>query len=719
MAVQTPQAPFDPFAVFDEPRREFHLSRWWEVIKRRRLVLIVIALAFIVVALVLYARTPKAYRSVAVMQLERRVQGPVKVDEFYESWWDAQAFFPTQIQLLRSRGLAERVVKKLGLVASPREAAPQAQDSQAAQSLMTEQPDERTVRAAYGLLGSLAVSEITGTRMIRVAYVSGDPATAARVANAFVDAYAEWGIEQRTASISKANSYLKQQIDELKDDIKQGEERLQAYSQRQDLVAVDTAVKATSTRFEQLQEEYLTAVSERILREHALRGPAGDEGHGAQAAGSTTSPAVQPAADPVAGAAQRAYDEALNHERLLGDEVKRQKQELMRLNVLAVEYAALKGEVTSRKSLLDELLKRQAEIDVASGLREESSVTVVERALAADSPFRPSLVQNLSLGIGLGVVFGLLGVLAAEYLDRTIKAPEDIDRFLRLSVLGSIPDLEEGGQSYGRYGYGYGYGYGSGKHGTGSRGKGRRLGGEVIPPELVSVHHPRIGISEAYRSLRTAVLLSSADTLKTVLVTSAVAGEGKTVTASNLAAVLAQLGRSVLLVDADLRKPRQHEIFRLPNRAGLVSFLTRQAEIGEITQATSIEGLKLVPSGPLPPQPAELLDSERMREFLARTREAFDFVIVDSPPVVPVTDAVVLSSVVDGVLLCVGAGQTVREEVSACVERLAMVDAKLLGGVLNRIRREGSSYRYKHYYYRYGATEPQAETEAPGEVSPH
>jgi polysaccharide biosynthesis transport protein len=700
-----PQPAFDPFAVFDEPRREFHLSRWWEVVKRRGLVLLAVATAFVVFALIAYLRTPKAYRATAVMQVERRVLGPVKTDELFESWWDAQAFFPTQLQLLRSRGLAERVVGKLGLVSSPQLAAPApAGHAGAVDSLMAEQPDIRTVRAAYGLLANLTVSEITGTRMIRIAFVSGDPAEAARVVNAFVDAYSEWGIEQRTASINKANTYLRTQVDELKDGIKQGEERLQAYSQRQDVVAVDTAVKVTSARFEQLQEEYLAAVSERILRERALGGTAAAGANGGTAAPGATPP---PAADPASAQDRRAYESALAQERLLADEVKRQKQELMRLNVLAIEYAALKGEVTSRKSLLDELLRRQAEIDLASGLREESSVTVVERALPAESPFRPSLFQNLSLGLGLGLVFGLLGVLAAEYLDRTIKSPEDIDRFLRLSVLGSIPDLEEGGQRYGYYGYGYG------QRRRRARDAGKKLPSGTIPPELVSVHHPRIGISEAYRSLRTAVLLSSADTLKTVLVTSAVAGEGKTVTASNLAAVLAQIGRSVLLVDADLRKPRQHEIFRVSNRVGLVSFLTRQAEIAEVTLPTAIEGLSLVPSGPLPPQPAELLDSERMREFLVRVRDDYDFVIVDSPPVVPVTDAVVLSSVVDGVLLCIGAGQAVREEVAACVERLAMVDAKVLGGVLNRIRREGGSYRNKYYYYHYGSSDAKPEPDAP------
>jgi len=718
MAAPPPQTQFDPFAAFDEPRREFHLAHWWDVVKRRRFVLVLVIVAFVAVSLVMYARTPKAYRATAIVELERHVAAPVRIEEFSEAWWDVQSFFPTQIQLLKSRGMAERVVKKLGLVSLKMAESPQPASRSQADSPFPESalPDQRTVRAAYGLLGGLSVSEIVGTRMIRVSYEAPEPVEAARVTNAFVEAYSEWGIEKRAATITKATEYLATQVQGLKNEIQKGEERLQAYSQKADLVTVDSAVSATSARFEQVQRDYLTAVSERVLKERFYQELIGkkvglDRGGSKAAEGPAGAPLSATEAENAANSevreARRSYEQAQLRERLLGDEIDRQKRELIKLNALAVEYAALKGEVSSRRTLLDEMQKRQAEIDVASGLRGESTVTVVEQALPPDKPFRPSLVQSLSLGFGLGLAFGLLGVIVAEYLDRTVKVPEDIDRVAHVSVLGSIPDLEEGGQRYGYYGYG---------RKMGST-KTRRWGpgGEAIPPELVSVHHPRIGISEAYRSLRTALLLSSAESLKTVLVTSAVAGEGKTVTVSNIAAVLAQLGRSVLLVDADMRKPRQHEVMRVSNRVGLVSFLTRQASLDEITVPTTIENLSVVPAGPLPPQPSELLGSERMREFLAAVKEKYDFVLIDSPPVLPVTDAVVLSTLVDGVLLCVGAGLAVREDLASCVERLSMVDARVLGVVLNRLHHAGGRYRHK-YYYRYGSSEPVTEPEAPVET---
>ena len=201
------------------------------------------------------------------------------------------------------------------------------------------------------------------------------------------------------------------------------------------------------------------------------------------------------------------------------------------------------------------------------------------------------------------------------------------------------------------------------------------------------------------------MLLSTAGALKTVLVTSAVAGEGKSVTAGNLAAVLAQLGKTVLVVDADLRKPRQHEIFRIPNRTGLVSFLTNQAELGDVLQQTLVENLQLVPSGPIPPQPSELLASDRMTQFLSAVRERFDIVVIDSPPVLPVADPAVLSSRTDGVLVCIGAGLAVREDAVACIDRLAMVEAKTLGVVLNRIQHGKGGYRGKNYH-RYYSSKP-------------
>jgi capsular exopolysaccharide synthesis family protein len=226
--------------------------------------------------------------------------------------------------------------------------------------------------------------------------------------------------------------------------------------------------------------------------------------------------------------------------------------------------------------------------------------------------------------------------------------------------------------------------------------------------ELVPHERPRTLISEAYRSLRTALLLSSARELKVVAVTSAVAGEGKTATAANLAVVLAQLGRPVLIVDCDLRKPRLHQVFRVSNRSGLVNQLTSTADPESVFLPTEVPNLWLTPSGPIPPNPSELLSSDRMRDWLKAMRSRFDYVVIDTPPALAVTDATIIGLLADGVVLTLRSGKVTREEARLCRDRLRQSDVRILGAVLNRYRslQPGGGKRYK-YYESYGAEESE------------
>jgi len=222
--------------------------------------------------------------------------------------------------------------------------------------------------------------------------------------------------------------------------------------------------------------------------------------------------------------------------------------------------------------------------------------------------------------------------------------------------------------------------------------------------ELVPHERPRTLISEAYRSLRTALLLSSARELKVVAVTSAVAGEGKTATAANLAVVLAQLGRPVLIVDCDLRKPRLHQVFKVSNRVGLVNQLTGTAEPEAVILPTEVPNLWVVPSGPMPPNPSELLSSARIREWLDAMRQRFDYVIIDTPPALAVTDATLIGMLADGVVLTLRGHKVTREEARLVRDRLRQADIKILGAVLNRYQalQTGVATGYR-YYEAYGA----------------
>jgi capsular exopolysaccharide synthesis family protein len=215
----------------------------------------------------------------------------------------------------------------------------------------------------------------------------------------------------------------------------------------------------------------------------------------------------------------------------------------------------------------------------------------------------------------------------------------------------------------------------------------------AVQIELLPHMRPRLAVSEAYRSLRTALLLASARELRAIAITSAVPGEGKTSTAANLAVVLAQLPKRVLLVDGDLRKPRIHEVFGGSNRAGLVNFLTQGAAMDQLVFQSKVPNLWLAPSGPLPPNPSELLASARMREFVEWARSSFDIVIFDSAPTLAVTDAILLGKLTDGVVLCLRAGYVQRRDAKACRDRLQQAEVRLLGAVLNCHRGLDGSYR--------------------------
>ncbi|MCU0294404.1 MAG: polysaccharide biosynthesis tyrosine autokinase, partial [Thermoanaerobaculaceae bacterium] len=423
------------------------------------------------------------------------------------------------------------------------------------------------------------------------------------------------------------------------------------------------------------------------------------------------------------------YQTALRREQSVAAELARQKSEAMKVNSEAVEYNNLLVEVNSRKQLLNELVRRQSETEVASRLQgiRDSNVSVVDRALPPFAPYRPSLQRNLSIGLVLGLGLGLGLVFLLEYLDRSIKTPDDVERVLALPTLAVIPDINEGRDGYGTYrygrryaygsGYGYGYGYGYGQKGA-ERGRKQPQSKKGEPPlekiELIPYVKPRLPVSESYRALRTALLMSTAEQLRAILVTSAVPGEGKTSTATNLAVVLAQLGNDVLLIDADLRKPRVHEVFNLSNRIGLVNALARKVDFDKVFIPTHVPHLFVTPSGTTPPNPAELLASERMREMIGSVRQRFEYVVIDSPPALLVTDASILGSMVDGVLLCVGAGSLLREDGRACRERLTMAGTRVLGAVLNRFRVSRGRYGSKRYAaYQY---EPYGDVTAGGEA---
>jgi succinoglycan biosynthesis transport protein ExoP len=373
----------------------------------------------------------------------------------------------------------------------------------------------------------------------------------------------------------------------------------------------------------------------------------------------------------------------------------KERQQALGLNDAAVEYAILQREVDTNRELYESVLERMKGIGLAAE-SQTSNIIIVD---PAETPGAPSSPRKLSMtlrnsALALVAVIGL--VFGLEYLDTTLKTPEQVERYLRVPNIGAIPSFanlrlkakaaalppEENGIK--KIGYGR---------------------------ELLGVANPYSLVGEAYRSFRTALMLSRAGAPpKTILFTSAHSSEGKTVSATNTAAMFAQTGARVLLIDGDLRKPRCHRVLALENSSGLTEVLTGTCEVQDVIRTTIVDGLSFMSAGSLPPNPTELLGSERMSQVLAMVAHQHDVVIIDSPPVMPVSDALLLATVVDGVVLVVNSLKTSKHHVKMAAAKLEYARAKIFGVLLNEIDLKHPNYgHYSHYYNHYTRPDPDFE----------
>jgi succinoglycan biosynthesis transport protein ExoP len=400
--------------------------------------------------------------------------------------------------------------------------------------------------------------------------------------------------------------------------------------------------------------------------------------------------------------ARRAYLTAQRREQSLHDELGTQKQEAMQLNSNAVEFNNLRNEVETKRNLLETLQKRQAETEVTARLRGQrvSTIRIVDRALIPTKPFSPSYLNDTWNGLALGALAGLVLAFLRDYMDRSLRTVEEVERYLRLPALGVVPAL---GAAHPANRAWYGYG---------SRLKKRKgdEGAEAAKIELIPHFHPRSAIAEAYRGARASLLLSQAGGVKSLVITSCLPAEGKTSTALNLAVVLAQLEKRVLLIDADLHKPRIHEAMRVSNRVGLVSILVENVPPSRAILQSPIPGLSVVLSGPMSPNPSGLLSSTAMRKFLEFAAMNYDYVLIDSPPVESVADALILGSQTDGIVLCIEAGGTPRDRVLRLRNRLLHSNVHIVGVLINKFREDTARYGKYYAYERaaYGTAQPAA-----------
>lgn len=573
------------------------------------------------------------------------------------------------------------------------------------------------------------------TRLIDIKFTHTDPTVAEKVVNAIAEVYVFSNLEKRTEANSTTGDFLQKRIAELQQQIRTSEERLVNYAKNNQIISLDPNQNTVVERLAGLNQQLLQAENERKTAEAAYNAAKTPEAanalvdEGAKQNGDLEAKLIelrQKRALLLVDATEEApevkevdqqiteldkqlkdlrsrksatlltnlntrYQQALEREQSLRKAFEQQRAQTLSQNEAAINYRIIQQEIETNKSLLNGLLQGAKENDVVLAGK-PNNISIVDYALTPDTPVGPNRTRTviaaffLSIGLGLGLA------LFFEYLDDTVHSTEEVERVLHLPALAVIPSV--GSAARRRVLPGISKTVALQKQSNGN-GHGHS--------ELLMNMDSRSPLAEAYRHLRTSVLLSTAGRApKSLLVTSSLPGEGKTTTAVNTAVSLAQTGASVVIIDADMRRPRLQSIFGMQGQLGLSSILSSDVSEGDMLAMVRDDqesGLSVLTSGPIPPNPAELLGSDQMRRLIATLQANYTHVVVDSPPVSSFTDGVLISTMVDGVLLVVHGGKSSRHIVRRSKQLLSDVGAKIFGVVLNNVNLQSHDYYYYQSYY--------------------
>ncbi len=720
--------------------KEIHLRDYLKVVlKRKNTVLTFFIVTFLVVVIATFTATP-IYKASTKVMLEREASS--SLTSSYTSLSYDPEFLETQYQVITSKSVAEKVANLLGpekiyntffdktdeeeslispvadwfrgLYASFKELigiekVSSTQNIDTETGLDAAEPLSKTDQIALAVQGGISVSPVNNSRVVEISYYSKNPALAMTVANSVAQAYINELMEMRMAVSDYSITWMTKKAEAQKEKLEKSEIAYQAYQRRQDIVTVEDKVAVVPERLTELgrrlteaetENKELKAVYDQILntpaealetipaisenntvaainkqildaeqnisdlskkygRKHPVMISARDELTGLK---SKKEEAIQRVVQTI----ENRYKLAASNEQNLRSLLDETKFEAANLNEKYIQLGILRREVETNRNLYDALIKRLKEKDIT----EESqtvNVWVIEEADFPQAPAKPNKKRNLLLGFVLGLFGGIGLAFFVEYLDNTVKSPEDVEEKFDIPVIGTIPLFNNGG--------------------------------ETIVESILAESSP--AVSEGFKSLRTSLFLSSADAIpESLVITSTSPGEGKSSVSTCLATTVARAGKKVLLIDADMRRPVQHTNFKIENKIGLSSFLAGQAT-KDFIHHTPVKDLSIITAGPIPPNPSELLSSEKMKNLITKLSDVYDMIIVDSPPVLNVSDALLLSKNVRGVMIVSWAGSTTYDMVRKGLKLINEISAPLIGMVLNRLdaKKSGYYYGYGDYYY--------------------
>lgn len=720
--------PAPAISGWDQVPREPHLLDYLIILRKHQWLILTFLVTVVTVVTIASFKMKPVYVATAQVEVDRESQNsqPFQDGNFYDEYTDADTYIETQTKILQSETLALQTIRELGLgryaefggspqiVALPRNGA------------VAKRP---AILGAF--LGRLSVKRVPNTRLIEVSFEAEDPQLAATVVNAHVQNYEDQNFRSKYDAMTEASKRLSGSLEELRIKMEKSEDARIAYEREhqiwqtsgkediatQKLADVSKAVTdaetdlatrealyrmATSGNVDALPQARDNVVIQGLLAKKSdldaqyadainLYGPNYPRVQRLEAQEKEIEADLGQARKTMIQSIEEDYKTARNHVQILQEQLEQRKAEANAEAEKMVEYNILQRDADTNKQLYDSLAQKVKEATISAGL-ESTNIRKVDSAMAPTAPSRPRKARNIMLAVLVGLVGGVGLALFREYLDNTVKSPDDIESLTGLPSLAVVPSL-------------------SGLNGNGHHGKSARLiaGKTELQPEprveLLSYIQPKSQVSEAFRALRTSLLLSQAEhPPQVILVTSALPREGKTTAAVNLAVTLAQLGDRTLLIDCDLRKPgvRRALGLTIAKESGLSSYLAGVSSLEEvITPHPTITNLSAMTTGPVPPSPADLLSSHRMREGIAELRQSFKFVVIDSPPVLAATDAVIVSALTDGVLLVVRSGDTPKEAFTRMRDLLVGVKCRLLGVVLNAVNSSAPDYYYSYRYYPY------------------
>jgi capsular exopolysaccharide synthesis family protein len=725
------------------------LQDYWRIFRRYRWSILGVVLIATIIGIFNAVSATSIYRAQARLLVKFNLPNISNLQQF-ESTPMHWLFFETQADIIKSRAVAERVVERVGMNAEAsvvqRESDTSSADESAGSRLRRglselkswlpeelrlpelKPLDEKGRHAALvdGVLGGVSVSGGQESEILVVSYVSAEPEKAAVLANAFAEAYIEFGLESRSSRVQQATSWLGKRIEELRRNVTASENALREYQAREDLVDTENREKIISAKLGTLTAELIRAESRHNeataryeqVRSNLERGNDYEavaavvdstivlEAHrdkvqlerrvaelserygekhpkmiGARADLQDADRRLQGEVDKAVNNARKELELAAAQERKLREMIGRQQSEMRSIRGKAFELRQLEREVDANRNLYETFLARFKEADVADEY-DVPNARIIDQAVVPTTPFKPNRKRMVFIASLIGVVIGVLIAFLRDHFDNTFKNKDDVEKKLELPVIGMLPRL-----------------------------KSNPLRGSFVERQVLS--DPRSPFAESINDIRTAILFSHIDTpSKVVMVTSAVPGEGKTTLASNLAVAFARRGQTLLL-DGDLRKGRLQEVVGLGKHAGLTDMLSGECSSKDaIIPDPEVDNLYLLMAGTLPPNPLEIVSSMRFSEHLQKLRDSFDYIVIDGTPLLPVSDSIVLARLADATVLTIKADDTSHDAALEALNRLHSARISPVGIALQQIdtrkmRSYGRGYMSAYQGY-YGYQQPKA-----------